>query len=79
MRTIPIATTRRYVAPCRCAAYRFPHRAGSGACTDPGPEPRDCFSCDYGYDLRDPYGTGDRWYSIRECGREDDGCPWGKE
>jgi hypothetical protein len=79
MRTIPIATAgRRSVAPCSCAAYRFPHRAGSGACTDPGPEPASCRDCSFSYEERDPYGTGDRWYSLTECGN-DNGCPWGKE
>jgi len=33
--------------PCVCNAYSFPHRAGSGKCSDPGPRPESCADCPY--------------------------------
>lgn len=64
---------------CTCAAYRFPHRAGSGKCADPGPAPRWCSECPHGREVRDPYATGDYLYSVIECELEVTGCPWGKD
>lgn len=66
------------MSPCRCAAYPFPHRPDSGKCANPGTEPHSCGECHFSQRLVDPYGTGDRWYSITECAA-DDGCPWGKD
>lgn len=57
---------------CHCNAYAFPHRAGGGLCNDPGEKPKSCDRCPHGKREYDPYGTGDRWYSIIEC----DGCYW---
>jgi len=64
--------------PCQCAAYGFPHRAGGGRCSDPGPEPESCSDCGHARWVSDPYGTGDRWYSIIECAHPDEECPWGR-
>ncbi len=63
--------------PCTCKAYTFPHRPGSGFCEDPGEEPDECSDCPNHVETRDPYSTGDHWYSIIEC--ELTNCPWGKE
>lgn len=32
MRTAPVAKKRRRQDTCRCKAYKFPHRLGSGKC-----------------------------------------------
>lgn len=74
MKTIQIKQVKD---PCRCAAYSFPHRAGSGKCNDPGEEPGSCKECPHSVSVRDPYGTGDRWYSEPECNYGSP-CPWGK-
>lgn len=62
---------------CACAAYPFPHRAGSGKCDDPGQEPETCADCPHSVMERDPYCTGDGWFVATICGVEL--CPWGKE
>lgn len=64
--------------PCRCVAYAYPHRPKSGKCEDPGPMP-ECCDCAYGREVKDPFGTGDRWYTEIECGAPRQVCPWGKE
>lgn len=46
--------------PCRCDAYPFPHRHGSGDCEECG-----CANapyCEHWVPVHDPYGTGDHWY-----------------
>ena len=55
-------------APCNCNAYAFPHRANSGACNDPGEEPKNCQEC--------KFYTRAKGYSDYEC--EFGGCLWGK-
>lgn len=67
--------TKHHQRTCNCAAYKFPHRAGSGSCTDPGQAPSGCGECGNYSTLRDPYGTGDSWYSLSECMANE--CPWG--
>ena len=62
---------------CHCNAYTFPHRAGSGKCSNPGTEPGSCSDCSFGSLESDPYGTGDRWYTEIQCSCGD-GCPWQK-
>lgn len=59
---------RRKPSPCTCVAYPFPHRAGSGDCTDPGPAPESCDDC---HALR----VGD--YGYRICEHDCGYCPWG--
>jgi len=56
---------KRYVAPCTCAAYAFPHRANGGSCTNPGDEPDTCNDCPH-YD-----------YRFDDCGNGF--CPWNKQ
>lgn len=73
MKTIQIKQVKE---PCQCAAYKFPHRAGSGKCTDPGTKPAECCECAFSGRLRDPYGTGDRWHSVTVCDYPGE-CPWG--
>lgn len=70
---------RKYRAEhtCHCNAYSFPHRAGSGKCTDPGEKPDACGDCQHSVSMSDPYGTGDRWYSVTDC-MAPCGCPWSK-
>jgi len=63
--------------PCHCAAYKFPHRAGSGLCADPGAEPPTCNECQWANKVVDPFATGDTWYAEIEC-EHPRGCPWGK-
>lgn len=67
---------KRHAEPCKCAAYKFPHRAGSGKCIDPGEAPKNCGECMHSIEVKDPYSTGDGWYSIAECGAAN--CPWNK-
>jgi hypothetical protein len=62
---------------CTCTAYQFPHRAGGGDCIDPGDAPDSCSRCAYGQIIRDPFCTGDHWYSEIECRLDD--CPWSME
>jgi len=57
---------------CTCSVYKFPHRPGSGSCEIP-----DCKDCVYGRVERDPFATGDKWYSEIHCTALK--CPWGKE
>lgn len=64
------------MSPCTCDAYKFPHRPGSGKCDNPGPNPGECCKCSYAGQEKDPYGTGDRWYSVTVCNHPR-GCPWG--
>lgn len=73
-KVVPVIAYRKLVAKatCTCNAYAFPHRAGGGACKDPGHKPSSCSECSRGKMVRDPYGTGDRWYSISTC----EGCLW---
>ena len=58
---IPI---KKYVAPCTCKSYGFPHRANGGACTNPGDEPDTCEECIH-YD-----------YRFDDC--SNGFCPWNK-
>ncbi len=62
---------------CTCAAYPFPHRAGGGHCSDPGERPESCRQCMHGIEIRDPYATGDYWYTEIECNLGE--CPWHME
>ena len=73
MKIIPIKE-----APCSCNAYAFPHRANGGKCDAPGDDPKSCSNCEHSSSEKDPYGTGDRWYSTISC---DIGyaCPWGHD
>ena len=65
-------------APCNCNAYAFPHRANSGKCEDPGEDPGSCADCDNCSVEKDPYGTGDHWFSAMECNLNEP-CPWGHD
>jgi len=62
---------------CTCSAYPFPHRAGGGACADPGEPPASCAECPHGQRVTDPFGTGDHWYVEIDCRLDD--CPWNME
>jgi hypothetical protein len=64
----PIRFIKRKPDPCSCVAYPFPHRPGSGDCSDPGPEPRSCEDCS---GLR----VGDYGYTF--CEHDLGYCPWG--
>lgn len=35
-----------------------------------------CSQCDHEKEVSDPYGTGDHWYTVRECTAPK--CPYGK-
>lgn len=66
---------------CNCPAYRFPHRHGGGSCNCPEPvtssekgNPPACCECQYSRTQRDPYGTGDHWFTLTDCRL--DYCPW---
>jgi len=64
---------------CHCAAYKFPHRYESGMCSAPECVAADetcpmCSECEYSHTERDPYGTGDNWFSLTECTLNY--CPW---
>ncbi len=61
----PVLRRRRVQETCSCAAYRFPHRAGSGTCRgdQPGPfcgscgEPCDVTSVDFGIGAYEYWGS----------------------
>lgn len=78
MAAVSTAKRTKRTAVCACVAYPFPHRAGSGKCDDPGPAPASCSECHNHLHLRDPYGTGDGWYTLIECRLDSygDPCPW---
>lgn len=73
MKTIQIKQVKE---PCQCVAYKFPHRAGSGKCNNPGRKPEECADCVYSGRESDPYATGDHWYSVTVCTFKG-ACPWG--
>ena len=60
--------------PCRCIAYKFPHRSGGGDCDGPGAKPESCHSCSHFSIEKDPYGTGDAHFYLEEC--EAGECQW---
>ena len=72
-RKIPSASLRALPEPCTCAAYPFPHRPGSGHCSDPGPEPRNCDACRYARLVREPFDVFGAPL-VTECGLS--ACPW---
>lgn len=45
--------------PCRCRAYRFPHRFGGGACSDGTDDDGTCHACT---------GTGEGMWDGTSCG-----------
>lgn len=44
--------------PCRCSAYKFPHRLGGGQCSDEDDD-NTCHSC---------LGTGEGMWESASCG-----------
>ena len=72
-------TIKQVKEPCQCVAYKFPHRCGSGKCSDPGTKPEDCHDCHHSGSQSDPYATGDGWHSITICRHPAGVCPWGIE
>lgn len=59
--------------PCRCHAYRFPHRLGGGACSDGTDDDGTCHACT---------GTGEGMWDGASCswcnGRGGTGPGWGR-
>lgn len=38
----------------------------------------ECEECEFSVEIKDPYCTGDRWFTIIECG-SDGGCIYKKD
>lgn len=66
---------------CNCQAYGFPHRPLGGRCDgsdalnkvfEKGEACQNCNDC---IETRDPFCTGDFWFSERDCGGRADSCP----
>lgn len=52
---------------CRCHAYAFPHRQGSGKCKKGTSEDRKCSECRYLSSHADPYGISVSLHIYSEC------------
>ena len=67
------ASLRALPDPCTCGAYPFPHRPGSGHCSDPGEDPGLCEECRYSRLVREPFDVFGAPL-VTECAIGD--CPW---